>query len=39
MEYSNTAVLLMVVAVAAVVLGLVFAGTYWLNRVVDENAP
>ena len=39
MEYSNTVVLLMDVAVVVVVLGLVFAGTYWLNRVVDKRVP
>jgi hypothetical protein len=39
MEYSNTAVLLMVVAVVVVVLGLVFAGTYLLNRTVDKRVP
>ena len=38
MEYGNTAVVLMVIAVVAVVLGLAFGGTYRLNKDVDRNA-
>jgi hypothetical protein len=38
MEYGNTAVVLMVVAVSAVVLALAFFGTYYLNKIVDRNA-
>jgi hypothetical protein len=35
---GNTAVVLMVIAVVAVVLGIVFAGTYCLNKAVDRSA-
>ena len=38
MEYGNTAVVLMVIAVVAVVLGLVFGGTYYLNKDIDQSA-
>jgi type IV secretory pathway VirB2 component (pilin) len=38
MVYGNTAVVLMVIAVVAVVLGLVFGGTYCLSRDIDRNA-
>ena len=38
MVYGNTAVVLMVIAVAAVVLGLAFGGMYCLNKDVDESA-
>ncbi len=39
MEYGNTAVVFMVIAVVSCVLGLAFAATYCLNRAVDRNAP
>jgi predicted Na+-dependent transporter len=35
---GNTAVVLMVVALVAVMLGAVFAGTYYLNKAVDRSA-
>jgi type IV secretory pathway VirB2 component (pilin) len=38
MEYGNTAVVLMVIAVVVVVLSLAFGGTYCLNKDVDRNA-
>ena len=38
MVYGNTAVVLMVIAVVAVVLGLAFAGMYYLNKDVDQSA-
>jgi len=38
MVYSNTAVVLMVIAVVAVVLGLAFVGMYCLNKDVDQSA-
>jgi hypothetical protein len=38
MVYGNTAVILMVIAVVAVVLGLAFGGMYCLNKDVDQNA-
>jgi hypothetical protein len=38
MEYGNTAVVFMVVAVSAVVLALAFFGMYYLNKIVDRNA-
>jgi hypothetical protein len=38
MVYGNTAVIFMVIAVVAVVLGLAFTGVYLLNRTVDRNA-
>ena len=38
MVYGNIAVVFMVVAVVTCVLGLAFAGTYYLNRAVDRDA-
>jgi hypothetical protein len=38
MIYGNTAVIFMVIAVALVVLGLTFIGTYYLNKSVDRSA-
>jgi hypothetical protein len=38
MVYGNTAVVLMVIAVVAVVVGLAFVGMYYLNRDVDQSA-
>ena len=38
MEYGNTAVIFMVLAVVACVLGLTYVGTYFLNKDVDQNA-
>ena len=38
MEYGNTAIILMVIAVVACVLGLTFFGVYCLNKFVDQNA-
>jgi hypothetical protein len=38
MEYGNTAVVFMVIAVVAVVLALAFVGMYWLNKTVERNA-
>jgi hypothetical protein len=38
MEYGNTAVVFMVVAVSAAVLALAFFGMYCLNRTVDRSA-
>ena len=38
MEYGNTAINLMVIAVVACVLGLTFFGVYCLNTIVDQNA-
>jgi hypothetical protein len=37
MEYGNTAVLFMVLAVVPCVVGLAFAATYYLNKSVDRN--
>ena len=39
MEYSNVAIILMVVSVVLAVLALAFAGLYRLNKTVDESAP
>ena len=36
MVYGNTAVVFMVIAVVAVVVGLAFGGTYYLNKCVDR---
>jgi len=36
-EYANTAIVLMVIAVVAFGLGLAFAGLYCLNKAVDQN--
>ena len=38
MEYGNTAVIFMVVAVSAGALALAFFGMYCLNKTVDRNA-
>ena len=38
MVYGNTAIVFMVTSVVACVLGLAFAGMYWLNRSVDRSA-
>jgi hypothetical protein len=38
MEYDNTAIIFMVIAVVACVLGLAFVGVYYLNKIVDQNA-
>ena len=38
MEYDNTAIILMVIAVVACVLGLTFFAVYSLNKIVDWNA-
>jgi Flp pilus assembly protein TadG len=38
MVYGNTAVIFMVIAVVLAVLGLAFAGTYYLNKSVDRGA-
>jgi len=37
MAYGNAAVVFMVVSVVLCVLGLAFAGTYYLNKAVDQN--
>jgi hypothetical protein len=37
MEYGNTAVVLMVIAVVACVLAAVGVGVWRLNRIVDQN--
>ena len=38
MEYGNAAIIFMVIAVVACVLGLTFFGVYYLNKIVDRNA-
>jgi len=38
MDYGNTAIIFMVLAVVACVLGLTFFGVYYLNKIVDRNA-
>ena len=38
MEYDNTTIILMVIAVVACVLALTFIAVYCLNRIVDRNA-
>src|SRR5215467_6968414 len=38
MEYGNGAIIFMVIAVVACVLGLAFFGAYYLNKIVDQNA-
>ena len=38
MEYGNPAIISMVIAVVACVLGLTFFGVYYLNKIVDRNA-
>jgi hypothetical protein len=37
MVYSNTVVVFTVIAVVIVVLGIAFAGTYFLNRSVNRG--
>ena len=37
MVYSNTVVVLAVIAVVICVLGIAFGGTYFLNRSVNEG--
>jgi hypothetical protein len=37
MEYGNTAIILMVIAVVSCALGLAFVGMYYLNKAVDQN--
>jgi hypothetical protein len=38
MDYGNTAIICMVLAVVACVLGLTFFAVYYLNKIVDRNA-
>ena len=38
MECGNTAIIFMVLAVVACVLGLTFFAVYYLNKIVDRNA-
>jgi hypothetical protein len=38
MDYGNTAIIFMVLAVVACVLGLTFFAIYYLNKIVDRNA-
>lgn len=38
MEYDNTAIILMVIAVVVCVLALTFFAVYYLNKIVDKNA-
>jgi len=38
MDYGNTVIIFMVLAVVACVLGLTFIGVYYLNKIVDQNA-
>ena len=38
MDYGNTAVIFMVIAVVMFALGLAYLGTYLLEKDVDENA-
>jgi hypothetical protein len=38
MVYGNTAIVFMVISVVVCVLGLAFAGTYFLNKAVDRSA-
>jgi hypothetical protein len=38
MEYGNTAIIFMVIAVVACGLGVTFFGVYYLNKIVDQNA-
>jgi hypothetical protein len=38
MEYGNSAIIFMVIAVVACALGLTFFGVYYLNKIVDQNA-
>jgi len=38
MDYGNTAIIFMALAVVACVLGLTFFAVYYLNKIVDRNA-
>ena len=38
MQYDNTAIIFMVIAVVACVLALTVFGVYSLNKIVDQNA-
>jgi hypothetical protein len=38
MEYGNSAIIFMVIAVVAGVLGLTFFGVNYLNKIVDQSA-
>ena len=38
MDYGNPAIIVMVIAVVACVLGLTFFAVYYLNKIVDQNA-
>jgi len=38
MEYGNSTIIFMVIAVVACALGLTFFGVYHLNKVVDQSA-
>src|SRR5204862_6066054 len=37
MDYGNPAIIVMVIAVVACVLGLTFFAVYYLNKIVDQN--
>lgn len=37
MAYGNITVIFMVISVVACVVGVAFAGTYYLNKVVDQS--
>jgi hypothetical protein len=37
MDYGNTAIIVMVIAVVACVLTLTFFAVYYLNKIVDQN--
>jgi len=39
MEHGNTAIVFMVIAVVSCVLGLSFFGVFYLDKIVDQNAP
>jgi len=36
-SYTNTTVIFMVIAVVAVVVGMAFVGTHYLNKTVDQS--
>jgi hypothetical protein len=36
---ANLDVILMVISVVILVIGLVLAGTFWLNKALDRSAP
>jgi hypothetical protein len=38
MEYGNAVIVFVVVFVVLAVLGLAFAGLYWINKTVDGSA-